>query len=265
VTTSASYGAVAGISNALQVTASDAGGAGIVPSSWAVSSGPTCSGAGGNGTATISGTATGATVTFAAPNNAATCTIGVTVSDGVTTSAAAVLNVAVTAGDSLQQNVTQVVNPGVLDLLACGSTAPDPLSCNINMSPITLNGSDQSTTGAINEVTLIDARGGPIPWSVTAQLAGDLQNSNGTLGGPNAKISANLLKITPSCDKAAGNGNAAPTAGAAGQALNAPATLCSATAGDNTGTFTVDGALGLTVPSTTYAGTYTGTINFIAS
>ena len=36
-------------------------------------------------------------------------------------------------------------------------------------------------------------------------------------------------------------------------------------AGQNTGSFLVDGGLSLTVPSTAYAGTYTGTINFIVS
>ena len=120
VTVSGSYGAVAGISNALSVGVTDAGGSAPNGGSWAISSGPTCTGAGGDGSASISGNASGATVTFDAPNNAATCTIGVTVADGNTTSSEAVLNVNVAAGDSLQQDVTQVVNPGVLDLLACG-------------------------------------------------------------------------------------------------------------------------------------------------
>jgi hypothetical protein len=262
VTVLGSYGAVAGISNALQVTASDAGGAGIVPGSWTVSSGPTC--AGGGGSATIGGTATGATVNFTAPNTATTCTIGVTVSDGVTTSSEAVLNVTVVAGDNLQQNISQQVNPGTLDLLACGSSTPDPASCSITMSPITLNGSDQSTTGNIHQVTVQDARGVPVGWSVTAQLAGDLVNSTYP-SDPNGRINANLLKITPSCGKAAGNSNAVPTAGGAAQPLGSAAALCTATGGQNTGSFTVDGSLGLTVPSTVYSGTYQGTINFIVS
>ncbi len=265
VTVSGSYGAVAGISNTLSVGVTDAGGSAPIGGSWTISSGPTCTGAGGNGTASISGTASGATVTFDAPDNAATCTIGVTVADGSTTSTVAVLNINVAAGDSLQQDVTQEVAPGVLDLLACGDTNPDPTTCGAEMTAITLNGSDQSTTGDIEQVTVLDARGGPIAWSLSAQLDGDLTNGNGTLTGPNAVIDDALLKITPSCVTATGSSNSPPTAGGAAQALNAPAAICSAVAGQNTGSFLVDGDLDLTVPSTTYAGTYTGTINFIVS
>ena len=213
VTVSGSYGAVAGISNALSVGVTDAGGSAPNGATWAIASGPTCTGAGGNGSASISGNGSGATVAFTAPNNATTCTIGVTVADANTTSSVAVLNISVAAGDSLQQNVTQVVNPGVLDLLACGSSTPNPATCSIAMSPITLNGSNQTTTGAINQVTVLDARGGPIPWSLTAQLGGDLTNGNGALSGPNAVIDDALLKITPSCVTAPGSSNTPPTAG----------------------------------------------------
>ena len=142
MTVSGSYGAVAGISNALSVGVTDAGGSSPAGPRGPSPPGPPGMGAGGNGTASISGTASGATVTFNAPNNAATCTIGVTAADSNTTSAVAVLSINVAAGDSLQQNVTQVVNPGVLDLLACGSSTPNPATCPTTMSPITLNGAD---------------------------------------------------------------------------------------------------------------------------
>jgi hypothetical protein len=259
------YGAVASISNAVAVSASDSGGAGIVPGSWAIAAGPTCTTAPDNGTASISGTTTGATVTFDAPADEADCTIDVTVGDGVTTSAVKTLNIHVAAGDSLQQDVTQVVNPGVLDLLACGGdTSPDPTTCGATMSPITLNGSDQDTTGHIEQVTVKDARGGPIAWSLTAQLGGDLTNGTAGLTGPNAVIDDALLRITPTCVTAPGSSNADPADGAGGS-LEVSRVVCSAAAGDNTGSFLVDADLDLTVPSTTYAGTYTGTINFIVS
>ena len=206
----------------------------------------------------------GATVTFNAPNNSATCTIGVTVEDANTTSTVAVLHITVAAGDSLQQDVTQEVAPGVLDLLACGDTTPDPATCGPEMSAITLNGSDRSTTGAIEQVTVLDARGGPIAWSLTAQLDGDLTNGNSALTGPNAVIDDALLEITPTCATAPGSSNADPADGAGGS-LEVARAVCSAVSGQNTGSFLVDGDLDLTVPSTTYAGTYTGTINFIVS
>ena len=268
VSATGSYGAVAGIVNDLQVTASDTDATPVDASSWSIASGPTCGSDPNNGSATVTGTTTTGVVHFTAPSTATTCQIGVTVKDtNGGTSNTRILDVNVTAGDSLQQTVTQTSNAGALSLEACG--VAHPVDCTIQMSDLTLNGLPQTSTGSIQTVAVDDARGAPVAWSLTAQLAGDLTNTNSTLSGPHAKIPSDLLLLSPSCSNDSSNSNAAPTAGVAGQTLDAaaslPAAVCAATAGQNTGTFFADGSLSMQVPATVYAGTYVGTINFVVS
>jgi len=156
-----------------------------------------------------------------------------------------------------------VVTAGVLDLAACGTTNPDPATCSIAMSTVHLDGDPHTSTGAVRQLTVSDARGVPVAWTLTATMPSALANDSGSLTGPNAQIPAsNLTMSGAACAPEAGNLNSAPTAGSNGT-LDGIVTMCSAVPGSNTGGFTADANLALFVPSSTYAGTYSGTVNFI--
>jgi hypothetical protein len=174
------------------------------------------------------------------------------------------MTVNVTAGgDQVSEGISQEVIGGVLDLSACGTTNPDPSTCLITMSPVQLDGQSHTSHGAIEQLTVSDARGMPAGWTLTATAPMPLQNTNSSLTGPNSQISqANLTLSDASCAASAGNLNPNPTAGAGGS-LDGVVTICSADAGSNSGGFTADAALSLLVPSSAYAGTYTGTIDFV--
>jgi hypothetical protein len=131
------------------------------------------------------------------------------------------------------------------------------------MSAVNLDGDPHTSTGALHQVTVSDARGVPVAWTLTATMPVALANSDGSLSGPNSQIPASNLTLSgAACAPEAGNLNSAPTAGSSGT-LDGIVTICSAVAGSNTGGFTANGNLALFVPSSTYAGTYTGTINLI--
>ena len=55
--------------------------------------------------------------------------------------------------------------------------APTRRACTVPMSGVQLNGQAQTSTGTLNQLTVVDARGLPLPWTLTAQLADDLVNS----------------------------------------------------------------------------------------
>jgi hypothetical protein len=132
------------------------------------------------------------------------------------------------------------------------------------MPAVTLDGTTQTTNAAINQVTVVDARGLNVGWSLTAQLDGPLTNENWTLGGVNAEIAeTNLLMQNQLCSIVDGPG-ATVVPGTAGT-LDSPVTVCTAPVGSSGGTFTADADLELTVPASLLAGNYTGTITFIVS
>jgi hypothetical protein len=259
----ATFPAIGGIGNTLIVTGSSSDATGIDPATWAATP-PVC----GAGSATVSVGATttsSAQLTFNAPTSTTTCTFDVTVDDTAgNTSAPATMTVNVVAGgDGVSQGVSQIVEPGVLDLSACGTTNPDPTTCAIAMSNVQLDGDPHTSTGAVNPLTVSDARGMPVEWTLTANMPLPLQNGNPTLSGPNARIASSNLSLSgAACAPDAGNLNSAPSAGAGGS-LDQIVTICTAASGSNGGSFTADADLSLLVPSSVYAGTYTGTINFI--
>ena len=259
----------------IPITGSDTDATGI--SSWAIS--PVSAA----GSATLSNTGAGnsTVIQYSPPASdfAGIETFELTASDGVTSTTVPV-TIKVLAGDSLAQNVVQQVNAGVLDLLACPDpgppvgapdTDPDPADCDINMTPVDLDGTTQTSTGSINEVTVIDARGLPLDWSLTAQLAGPLTNGNTLLTGPNKQIQAsNLSAHNLDCQVVDGNtdGGVADTfeGDLVVDTLDQAVTLCTAAAATgNGGTFTANADLELIVPASVYYGTYTGTINFIVA
>ncbi|MFI6587542.1 hypothetical protein [Embleya sp. NPDC050493] len=131
---------------------------------------------------------------------------------------------------------------------------------DVALPGVTLNGKDAFTGGALNPLTVSDARGTNAGWTLTGQ-ASDLTAAGGRIVGDN-------LGWTPTAKSVTGTlptGGATPqvTAGAKaepGTGLGRPRTLCSSAAGASAGSFECAGALKLGVPGITVPGTYTGTL-----
>lgn len=127
-----------------------------------------------------------------------------------------------------------------------------------------LDGTNQTVTGSINEVTIIDARGAGAGWDVTATMT-DLVTG---AAGVNEVIPATAVTLTPACQVLAGGppaGNAAVNTGAAGTLDNTTALgLCDADPTEGGGTFTVNGDLSLVVPASINAGLYQATLTLTA-
>jgi len=175
------------------------------------------------------------------------------------------------AGCTLDQSVYLNVEPGdftwsqdtpFIVLNAAGNTCAEPNQTTC--FGMTLDGTTQTVTGSINEITIIDARGAGAPWDVSATMTDLVTGAS----GPNETLPASSMNLAPQCtviDGAASGGSAAVTTGAAGALDNTtPLGLCEAAAGEAGGTFTVNGDLSMDVPASIFAGLYTGTITFTA-
>lgn len=130
----------------------------------------------------------------------------------------------------------------------------------VDLTPVTLNGSDQTATGSLKKVQVIDARGGTTGWSLTGTLT-DFGSAAGT------KIPAGNLTWTPACTAASGSGTVTP--GSAGPLdTTTAATLCSAPDGAGQivgGTFGAGAGVSLKVPAATGAGRYTAVLTLTLS
>jgi hypothetical protein len=128
----------------------------------------------------------------------------------------------------------------------------------IQLSDVTLNGTDQNMTGALNTVTVKDLRSGTTGWTLTGSATDFSNGAGGTIG-------ADKFSWTPTVTK--GDGSISePVAGSAGPIGNTGATLASAPNAANTGgTFAADAGLSLAVPAYQAPGTYTGTLTLSIS
>ena len=173
------------------------------------------------------------------------------------------------------------------------STGTPLLQCdNFALPSITLNGLQQTTQGAGSTLYVSDNRGDPAgSWSLTAtmvasQTGGVGQNPNAscagivafcngdvganalniaTNGSKNGQIAAANLLLTPvGCTAHTGNLNPNATLGAGGT-MSAVRSVCNATVGQSGGTFDVTKNYTLTIPSSVYAGTYWGTVEYTVS
>lgn len=154
------------------------------------------------------------------------------------------------AGDSSVQ-----VEGGSLGITAGGAVG--------NFTPVTLTGSNVSTTAQISDIVVTDARGSGAGWRL--QLTGTNLIGSGSAAGKT--ISASQVTVKRLADVTPGPGVTAPNPqlnGAPTFALpTSAANLATAAEGAGMGTYTLDCAddmLTLVVPASTYAGTYTTTI-----
>ena len=130
----------------------------------------------------------------------------------------------------------------------------DPTTCTPGL---TLNGEQQTSTGAINGLTVVDARGSLIGWAATATMGDLLTGPNNSVA--NGTIPKANMQITPSCllSTATSGIQSEVVAGDPAQNFGQPGlgvTLCTAAAGGGGGTFEIEGPLTLTVPASIYNG-----------
>ncbi|MGC0422407.1 hypothetical protein [Embleya sp. AB8] len=131
---------------------------------------------------------------------------------------------------------------------------------DVALPGVTLNGKDAFTGGALNPLTVSDARGTNAGWTLTGQ-ASDLTAAGGRIVGdnlgwtPTAKSVTGTLPTGGTAPQVSAGGKADPGAG-----LGRPRTLCSSAAGASAGSFECGGDLKLGVPGITVPGTYTGTL-----
>ncbi|WP_370614826.1 hypothetical protein [Mumia sp. Pv 4-285] len=140
----------------------------------------------------------------------------------------------------------------------------------VTMSGIQLDGTDQTSTGNLQDVTVKDYRGGTLGWSLVGRFSG--LNGPAKPSGGNFTIPSSSLSWTPSC-VAAANSDDTVTAGAAG-AFGDAATdlpLCSVSTaglganGTSGGDTVADAGLSLAVGSSQAAGAYTGLLTLTLS
>jgi hypothetical protein len=214
-----------------------------------------------------------------------TVTFQFNATDGVSSGNTATISVNIGTAP-VDEPLVQDVNAGQL-VLSCSN--PDTnggtplLECpDFNFAPITLNGLEQTTTGAGSTLYVSDNRGDPSAgWSLSAFMVatpigvGSNPNascaaivafcnadvgSNAIHPSGNGQIAKSNLSIgSIGCAPHAGNLNVAATAGSGGS-FSSTQTICTATAAQSGGTFDVTKTYTLDIPSSVYAGTYWGTV-----
>jgi hypothetical protein len=169
------------------------------------------------------------------------------------------------------QNVNATVEPGSLSQAASAAdsnssstaivlTEDDGVSGTfVGAEQVTVGTAPQVMEGALNPVTVTDARGGTAGWSLTAELSGPFVETG---GGQMAEADAKLVSVV--CAPTAGS--ATRETGAGGTLSNA-VTLCGVDPGvddsagqSGGGQYTISGRFELTVPAFQKAGEYTSTL-----
>ncbi|MBC9716208.1 beta-xylosidase [Streptomyces sp. TRM66268-LWL] len=147
-------------------------------------------------------------------------------------------------GTTLDQNLKSSVKAGQLTMTQAGNA--------VMMSGVDF-GKGGPSTGALQQVTVKDFRGGPAGWSLTGKVT--------KFTGPNgAYIDADKLSWTPKCATKAGSPSQC-AAGTAGPVGASGATLAQTpNAALTGGEFTVDAGLSLNVPEFTAPGEYAGVL-----
>ncbi|WP_150516188.1 WxL domain-containing protein [Streptomyces subrutilus] len=156
-------------------------------------------------------------------------------------------------GGSGGQKMNLSVLPGPLTMSQAGDS--------VDFGSVTLDGSPHTLNGALNKVTVHDARGINTGWSLTGTMS-DFTTAAG------ASLSASMVTWAPAC-AAQGGSSATPVAGPPARLGNAPAALCSvATDGSRAslgGNYDADAALVLQLPGTAQPGSYTALLTLSLS
>jgi hypothetical protein len=158
-------------------------------------------------------------------------------------------------------------------VVTAGNLTMSKASGNVQMSGVTLNGTAQTSTGNLKDVTVKDYRGGVLGWTLVARFSGLSGPATPTTG--NFTVPSTSLSWTPTCAADAGNNDDTVTTGTAGAVFTTATTdvpVCAVTGVANFGADLTSGGdtvisspLSLAIPSGQRAGAYTGTIQFTLS
>jgi hypothetical protein len=223
--------------------------------SYAIATQPT------NGTVVVDNAATGA-VTYT-PNagyeGADSFTFTATDNEGKVSATEGTVSLTVIGGASTNETINQEILGSrlYLDQLADGV---------VTMDPVTLDGTTQTRSSAIDGLRVRDGRGDETTgWVLDAKLLGDFTNQRPeTAGLPGATIPmANLGMSEVVCTVVDGGPVAQVTSFPGGNFANGDAvTMCSADGPTSGGSFDVSANIGLVVPPYVYSGNYQATMQF---
>ncbi|MDI2124898.1 hypothetical protein [Yinghuangia seranimata] len=201
----------------------------------------------GSGTITVATDYNGAFTTPYTVTDAATTQIRVR--EGISSSKRVFVPFTVATGPPpLPQPTTVTMAPGALTMTQAGG--------GISFGTVTLNGTVQQVKAPLNQITVVDARGGTLGWSLTGTMT-DLVAANGV-----DKIPAGNISWVPAC-AAAPTSLSPVTTGSPGPLGTTAVTLCGQnpdTGKATGGRFTADAELTLSTPEFAAAGTYGGTL-----
>jgi hypothetical protein len=152
----------------------------------------------------------------------------------------------------LTQTVTGQIKPGGLTMSQTGG--------RIDFGSATIDGKPLRLEGALNRVTVVDARGTDLGWSLTGTMS-ELTAENGT-----DKLPAASVAWTPACAAAEGAPGTV-TPGSPGPLGATQSQLCTQTSAEGTtgGSVSADAALTLTTPAFVRPGSYSGTLTLSLS
>jgi hypothetical protein len=144
---------------------------------------------------------------------------------------------------------------------SAAGTNPDPST--VALSPITLNGEDQSSSGTLNIIHVADNRGTAAGWTVTAELGGNFNNQHPRGHPENNIIPADDLLWAPSVMPGSATGVLAGPADRLSKTV--AKTLCDAPSGHGVGRSSCNATLKLVVPPTVASGHYAAIIDIVVS
>jgi hypothetical protein len=212
----------------------------------------------------------------------ATVSFTFTASDGFPNTSAPATVTVVIGTPPVDQPLSQTIGGGPLVISCSAPPSASAAPCApIGLPAITLNGTTQTSTAPINTIYISDNRGDPtVGWTLSSYMVATGSNPNTgcdtSITFCNSNVAAdptlpvnhiaagNLALSAVACAPYTGNLNRAPAAGAGGTYASTQ-TLCTAAVGTNGGSFTANGTFTLTVPSSTAAGVYLGTVEYLVA
>lgn len=146
-----------------------------------------------------------------------------------------------------------------------GSLSEQGPSTGVSAAPVTLNGTDQSTSYSL-PLNVVDARGNGGGWNLT------ITSTQFTTGGANPQTlpaTASTITASPAIVCNSGSTCSAPVNSVAYSPLVIPAgptapnavKFFSATANTGLGSFTITPTINLLIPANTYAGSYSSSVS----
>ena len=155
----------------------------------------------------------------------------------------------------------------VIAVLAVGTAVAAKVSVNIkggslvltpsgdsSLTDVTLDGTDQATTGALAQLRVRDGRGTGVGWSLTVSATDfeEINDPSKTIAATGFSVSAvNMVR-----EAGSPSGSVTQNTGA----LSPPLTLMSAASPGGRGSYRAVPDLSLSVPAETFVGTYASTV-----